>query len=147
MIRFFLAGIIQGSHQDDAVHDQSYRDRIRMVIEETFIDSSIYCPVEEHPDSVTYDDDLAHNVFHQHIELVREADVLIVYLPEASMGSGIEMWEAKQHGTFTVAITAMRANWVVRLFSDAICRSIEDFESYMRSGAFRESLEKFQKAS
>ncbi|NQT25840.1 hypothetical protein HQ585_10820 [candidate division KSB1 bacterium] len=144
MIRFFLAGIIQGSHQDNAVHDQSYRDRIRQVIEEAFIDSSVYCPVEEHPDSVTYDDNLAQKVFHRHIQLVREADVLIVFLPEASMGSGIEMWEAKQHHTFTVAITAMQANWVVRLFSNAICRSIEDFEAFMRSGAFNESLDRFQ---
>lgn len=144
MIRFFLGGIIQGSHQDDSVHDQSYRDRIRGVIEEAFIDSSIYCPVEEHPDSVTYDDDLAQKVFHRHIQLVREADVLIVYLPEASMGSGIEMWEAKQHHTFTITITSMRANWVVRLFSNAICRSIEDFESFVRSGALEDSLEGFR---
>lgn len=144
MIRFFLAGIIQGSLADDTVHDQSYRDRIRQVLEEAFIDCSIYCPVEEHPNSVSYDDALAQKVFHRHIQLVREADVLIAYLPEASMGSGIEMWEAKQHGTFTVTITSMRSNWVVRLFSDAICRSIEDFESFVRSGAFRESLEAFQ---
>lgn len=144
MIRFFLAGIIQGSLQDDTVHDQSYRDRIRRVLEEAFIDCSIYCPVEEHPNSVTYDDTIAHKVFHRHIQLVREADVLIVYLPEASMGSGIEMWEARQHHTFTVSITSMRANWVVRLFSDAICRSIEDFESFVRSGAFRDSFEEFR---
>ena len=143
MIRFFLGGIIQGSHQDDAVHDQSYRDRIRQLLEEAFIDSSVYCPVEEHPDSITYDDALAQKVFEQHIQLVREADVLIVYLPEASMGSGIEMWEAKKHHTFIVSITSMRANWVVRLCSDAICRSIEDFEAFVRSGAFAESLEGF----
>jgi len=146
MIRFFLGGIIQGSYQDDAVHDQTYRDRIRQVIEEAFVDSSVYCPVEEHPDSVTYDDLLAQTVFYQHVQLVREADVLIVYLPEASMGSGIEMWEAKQHHTFIVTITSMRANWVVRLCSDAICRSIEDFESFVRSGAFAESLERYQKS-
>jgi hypothetical protein len=132
--QFFLAGIIQGSFQDDGVHDQRYRERMKTILKGAFPDGSVYCPVENHPDSVNYSDQEAYKVFHHHLDLVRKSDALIVYLPEASMGSAIEMWEARRVGVPVVAVTPMAANWVVRLFSDAICETLEDFEAFVTQG-------------
>lgn len=132
--RFFLAGIIQGSARDDGVHDQRYRDRLRAILEEAFPGDFLYCPVENHPGSVQYADQDARRVFHHHLDLIRESDALIVYLPEASMGSAIEMWEAHHAGAAVIAITPMAANWVVRLFSDAVCETLDAFEAFVSEG-------------
>jgi hypothetical protein len=142
--RFFLAGIIQGSFQNDGVHDQCYRDRIKAILKQAFPESFIYCPVENHPDSITYSDQEAHRVFHHHLDLVRKSDVLIVYLPEASMGSAIEMWEAHHAGVPVISITPMTANWVVRLFSTAICETLDDFKAFVTQGKLNNLIRNFR---
>ena len=131
--RFFLAGIIQGSKRDLGVHDQEYRDQIRLILEDGFPGSDVYCPVENHPDSVHYDEAKAQKVFLEHVEKVRESHALVVYLPEASMGSAIEMWEAYHAKAVTVAISPMTTNWVVRILSDEVCGDIEDFRRLIES--------------
>jgi hypothetical protein len=131
---FFIAGIIQGSSQDDNVHDQNYRKSIRKLLENEFPLSRVYCPVENHPDSVQYNDANARSVFMGHIDQVRNADCVIVYLPQASMGSAIEMWEAHHYGTVVICISPMKTNWVVRLFSDAILNNLDEFGVFVQSG-------------
>ena len=37
-------------------------------------------------------------MFERHNDMCREVDVVIAFVPEASMGTAIEMWEAYQHG-------------------------------------------------
>lgn len=138
---FFLAGIIQGSYSDEAVFDQGYRQRIKTVLETRYPDASVYCPVEHHPDSVGYSDEKARAVFFHHLDLVRKSDAVIVFLPEASMGSAIEMWAAHEQHVPVISITTMKTNWVVRLLSDATCLSIEDFEDLVEKGQFDSLLE------
>jgi hypothetical protein len=138
--RFFLAGIIQGSKRGLEVFDQGYRERIKAVLSETFPDSLLVCPVEEHPRSVHYGDAKARSTFFENIAKAKQSDAVIVYLPEASMGSGIEMWEAHHHGVPVFSITPLTSNWVVRILSSAVFPDLEAFEVFVRSGGLRGSL-------
>lgn len=135
--RFFMAGIIQGSKTGDKVHEQDYRGAIRSILENTFRGSEVYCPVEHHPGSVHYSLDRAKSVFHGHLDFVKDAHGLIVFLPEASMGSAIEMWEAHHENTVVVTITPLDTNWVVRLLSDRICVDVEAFRDFVESGVLQ----------
>ena len=140
-MEIFLAGIIQGSERDNSIHDQSYRRRIRAVLKETFPEAVSYSPQEEHPDSVTYDDLKGNTIFFQIMSRVRDADLLVAYLPEASMGTAIEMWIAFNAGRKVVAITPMESNWCVKYLSHHVCANLEDFENFVRSGKLKSLLE------
>ena len=124
--RVFICGIIQGSHTGLDVHGQDYRTRIRRIVEEHMPSAEVYCPVTMHPESPGYGDEKAFKVFEESVEAARQSDLLIAYLPEASMGSAIEMWEARRAGVKIISITPLRENWVVRYASDLILDSIED---------------------
>ncbi|MCJ7811971.1 hypothetical protein MUP95_01455, partial [bacterium] len=94
--RIFIAGIIQGSKRGLDVHDQTYRYSIKSILKEEFPKSILFCPVENHPNSTLYDDKKAKDIFFNHLDVLRQSHGLIAYLPEASLGSSIEMWESYQ---------------------------------------------------
>lgn len=139
-MQIFLAGIIQGSELGTSVHDQRYRRRIRAVLREVFPESVIYSPAEEHPGSVSYEDEKGQKVFHEIMKKAAETDLLIAYLPEASMGTAIEMWIAFNHGKKVVAISPMKDNWCVKYLSHWMCSSLDDFEDFVRSGKLNSLL-------
>jgi len=60
--------------------------------------------------------------------------VLVAYLPEASMGTAIEMWEAYQHGAAVISISPLRTNWTVCFLSHAIYDDMEQFAAALQSG-------------
>lgn len=132
--KIFIAGIIQGSKQDLNIHDQTYRHVIKDILMKNLPNSHLFCPVENHPNSPSYDDKKSKAVFFKHIEILRQSHGMIVYLPEASLGCGIEMWESYQRKIVTVTVSPMITNWVVRLFSDKICETIDGFRDFVRSG-------------
>ncbi len=132
--RIFIAGIIQGSIKGKKIHSQDYRERIKQILARYFKDWEIYCPVANHPNSVEYTDEEAKKTFLYHVDLVKHSGLVVAYLPEASMGTAIEMWEAYKSGVPVWSITPMRENWVVRITSQKIFESIEEMESYLSSG-------------
>jgi nucleoside 2-deoxyribosyltransferase len=140
-MKIFLAGIIQGSELGTSIHDQGYRQRIRAVLEEAFPEAVVYSPQEEHPDSVMYPDNKGQQVFFEIMERAKRADLVIAYLPEASMGTAIEMWIAFRAGKTVVAITPMESNWCVKYLSHHVCPNLADFEHFVRSGELRSLLE------
>ncbi|MDP2897967.1 MAG: hypothetical protein Q8Q12_15640 [bacterium] len=140
-MKIFLAGIIQGSELGNSIHDQSYRKRIRAVLKEAFPDAVIYSPQEEHPNSVMYPDSKGQEVFREIMEKAGKTDLLIAYLPEASMGTAIEMWIAFNANRKVVAITPMGNNWCVKYLSHHVCENLEDFEDFARSGKLRSLLQ------
>ena len=136
-MRVFICGIIQGSISHLAVHEQSYRIRLRKMIETYLPDCEVYCPVSIHPESLGYDEAKALEVFEESVEAARQSRLLVAYLPEASMGSAIEMWEAKKAGVKVVTITALEHNWVVKLFSDIVVKTMDEFEELLKGSAIR----------
>ena len=133
-MRFFLAGIMQGSHAEALLHDQEYRARIKRSIEAHFPHADVYDPRAEHAESLDYDDATGRSVFFRHNLLCREIDVLLAFVPEASMGTAIEMWEAYQHGAAVVTISPLKHNWAVKFLSHALFEDIPEFEAALRNG-------------
>jgi hypothetical protein len=133
-MRFFLAGIMQGSHVEAELHDQEYRREITRLVREHFPGAEVYDPRAEHAESLGYDEDFGRSVFFRHNRMCRETDVLLCFVPEASMGTAIEMWEAHRHGAAVIAISPLRHNWAVKFLSHALYRDVAEFKAALRSG-------------
>jgi len=136
----FVAGIIQGSLRDRSIHAQSYRDRLVGLLRSAFPRAEVYCPIENYPNSLGFSDEVARATFFGLMERAEQADVLVAYAPEASMGTAIEMWQAHRAGRTVVAISPMSANWSVRFLSDVVLPDVEAFEEFVRSGGFARLL-------
>ena len=139
-LRIFIAGIMQGSLAAKALHDQGYRERISELLAEYFPEAEVYDPLARHRQSLEYNRSTGQQVFWGHNLICRHVDVLIAYLPEASMGTAIEMWEAFRHGAVVLTISPLHRNWVVRFLSHAVFADLEEFAGAVRSGALREIL-------
>ncbi len=133
-MRIFLAGIIQGSHRGGEVHDQGYRERLKALLRQHFPTAELLCPVELHPTAGDYDLDGQRLAFLSLVHTASQADVIVAYLPEASLGTAIELWEGYHHGRAVVVITPMRENWVINLLADVVVPSLEAFEQLVVDG-------------
>jgi len=130
-MKVFLAGIIQGSRGGFEVHAQDYRQAITEILHDRFPDLEIFDPCERHPNSIDYDDEKARATFLQHLEIIEEADLLIAFLPSASMGTAIEMWRAYEFRVPIISISPLTTNWTIRLLSDRNFETIDDFRAFI----------------
>jgi hypothetical protein len=133
-MRFFLAGIMQGSHVGELLHSQDYRARLKSLLAQAFPGSSVYDPLADHRESLSYHDAKAREVFLHHNRLCREVDAVIAYVPEATMGTAIEMWEAFQAGRAVIAVSPLVHNWAVKFCSHVIYPDWEAFEAGLVRG-------------
>jgi len=131
--RVFIAGIIQGSCRGKGVWRQDYRSRLKEVLAKAFPHWEIYCPVENHPESVEYTDQEARDTFMYHLDLVKGSSLLVAYLPSASMGTAVEMWEAYREGIPIWTVTPMLENWVIRITSTRIFPTLEALEEFLKA--------------
>ena len=126
---------MQGSHSGHSLHDQGYRVHLKSLIESQCEGAHVYDPLAEHQDSVAYDHERGEEVFFHHNRLCRQVDVVVAFVPQASMGTAIEMWEPREHGgAAVIAISPLQHNWTVRFCSHATYPSIESFEAALRRG-------------
>lgn len=137
-MRFFIAGIMQGSRQDDDICDQDYRTPIRDIISLKYPEAEVVCPMELYPDSVGYAYEEGKVTFLDLAHRAAEADVLVAYLPEASMGTAIEMWQAHGAGAHILTISPMVDNWVIKFLSDRVFATMEEFEQFIASNGLAE---------
>ena len=140
-MRFFLAGIMQGSHVGPVLHEQDYRRRIVDLLAVYFPEAEVYDPRSHHAQSIVYDEATGRRVFFRHNRMCREVDVLLAFLPEASMGTAIEMWEAYRHGTVVITISPMVHNWAVRFLSHARYADVEQFEAALADGRLARTIQ------
>ncbi|MHB8971179.1 MAG: hypothetical protein ACYC3X_17555 [Pirellulaceae bacterium] len=133
-MQFFLAGIMQGSHLGEVLHHQGYRARLRQLLVAHFPTANVYDPLADHQNSLDYDDVRGRAVFEQHNAMCREVDVVIAFVPEASMGTAIEMWEAYRHGRIVVAISPLVHNWVIRFCCHRVFQDLESFAAALEAG-------------
>ena len=59
---------------------------------------------------------------------------MLAFVPEASMGTAIEMWEAHQHGRAVITISPMKHNWAVKFLSHELYADLDEFETAIRNG-------------
>lgn len=124
-LQIFIAGIMQGSRQDHLIDAQHYRARIAEALARRVPDVRIIDPYALHPDSVNYGAEQVRETFESMTAMAGDADLVIAYLPEASMGTAIEMWTAHKSNKSVIAVTQLRHNWVVRLTANEILPDLE----------------------
>jgi hypothetical protein len=139
-MKIFLAGIMQGSHVGSVLHNQEYRGRIKRLLAEHLPHAEIYDPLSDHSNSLDYDDELGRRVFFHHNQLCGQVDVVVAIVPEASMGTAIEMWEAHRHGRIVVTISPLVHNWTVKFLSHVLYRGEEELAEALASGRLAAKL-------
>ncbi|MDO4628633.1 MAG: hypothetical protein Q4C70_05580 [Planctomycetia bacterium] len=144
-MRIFLAGIMQGSFIEMKLHSQEYRTRLKELLECCIPDAEVYDPFANHQNSVNYTDEVGKRVFLGHNYLCREMDVILAFVPEASMGTAIEMWEGNQNGAVVVTVTPLQTNWAVKFLSHRLYDSIDALEMDVRSGEFAQFVTETRK--
>ena len=133
---------MQGSRTDVGIHDQSYRVAVRAAIRARFPEAEIIDPIELHPDSgLSYGPEEARRAMLELAAEAARADVLIAYLPEASMGTAVEMWQAYRAGRPILTISPLGENWVVKFLSTRVFPSLGAFESFVAEGELEKLLE------
>ncbi len=133
-MKIFLAGIMQGSHRDPVLHGQDYRSRLKRLLALHLPEADVYDPLANHGDSISYEDGKGRDVFFRHNRMCREVDVVLAYVPEASMGTAIEIWEAHQSRRAVIAISPLAHNWAVKFCSHAVYPDLEAFEAALADG-------------
>lgn len=137
-MNIFLAGIIQGSLTEPEIHSQDWRTPIREALRLHCPRGDVYCHYQAHPNSIAYElPDIVATLEDGNAKAAG-SDVVICWLPSASMGTGLEMYLAHKAGAVVVAITPMAANWVVRAYSDRILPDLDAFEAFLAAGELEE---------
>ena len=145
-MRVFIAGIMQGSIVEKSLHGQDYREEIRAIVQRALPDAEIYDPRGAHKNSLNYSLESGKETFLRHNRMcAEEVDLLIAYLPEASMGTAIEMWEAWKNGAFVISISPMTRNWAVKFLSQKIYPDLAAFTEAAQSGELSKILAAHQK--
>jgi len=132
MKTIFIAGIIQGSKKGKVLHSQDYRKNLKRILNRYFPEAKVIDPVAVHPESVYYTYETGKRVFHKSIKEALSSDLFIAYLPEASMGTAIEMWECHKKKIPIWTISPLKENWVVKFLSKKVFSSLKELESYLK---------------
>ena len=131
-MKVFLAGIIQGSLVEAEIHRQDWRRPIQAALAKVE-GAEVYCHYTRHPNSITYEQPQICETLAEGNRLAGACDVLIAYVPSASMGTAIEMYEAHRGGAVVLTVSPMAANWVIRAYSDRIFPDVAALETSMTS--------------
>ncbi|UCC63020.1 MAG: hypothetical protein JSV36_20135 [Anaerolineae bacterium] len=133
-MRVYIGGVMQGSRQDKAIEDQGYRRALTRTVRAQHPAAEIIDPQALFPNSPAYDDERARQVFFGLVEAAAGADVVIAYLPEASMGTAMEMVRAYDAGTPVVSISPMGTNWFIRFLSRRVFPTLGAFGEWVEEG-------------
>jgi hypothetical protein len=139
-MKIFLAGIMQGSIAEAKIHSQDWREPIKQAFARHVAEAEVYCHYSRHRGSIAYEMPDIRRVLEDGIERAAECDVLVAFLPSASMGTAIEMYRASQRGAVVLTISPMAANWVIRCYSDRIFPDVEAFEKFLADGELRKLI-------
>jgi hypothetical protein len=146
-MKIFFAGIIQGSKQGEYIHSQNYRDEVKSFLISHCPGCEVFDPVDGHEESVYYNDDRAREVFFGHLGIVQSCDLLIAFLPEASMGTAIEMFEAYTNDIPILTISPMTSNWVVRLLSYRNFETVSALEKFVTDNDIAVVIDEYREAT
>ncbi|HTP08509.1 MAG TPA: MoaD/ThiS family protein [Anaerolineae bacterium] len=138
--RVFIGGIMQGSRRENVIDAQDYRHIIGQCLRSHLPNVEVIDPFELHPNSVAYDTDEARRTLIALAQTAGQSDAAVVYVPEASMGTALEMWEAYRDGKPIFAISPLVYNWVIRCLATRVFADLEEFCAFVASGDFERSL-------
>ena len=139
-MNIFLAGIIQGSIAEPRIHSQDWREPIKQAIVRHVPGAEVYCHYTQHPNSIAYGLDEIKATLADGLARAGACDVLVAYVPSASMGTAIEIYQAARGGAVVLTISPMTANWVLRGYSDRLFTTVEEFEAFLAASGLTELL-------
>ena len=131
-MKIYLSGVMQGSIKGHGIQEQGYRQIITDAIRVMNPDVKIFDPFSAFPNSVEFDDARAKEVLFYMADEAASSDVVIAFLPEASMGTGLEMIRAYDNGKVVISITSLKQNWFIKSVSKIVFSSLDDFCSWVR---------------
>jgi hypothetical protein len=134
MVRVFIAGIMQGSRCDGDINTQSYRREIAQIVRHHVPGVEVLDPFALHHDSTSYSPERAKRTLLELAALAGQVDVLVAYVPSATMGTAIEMWSAYQNGVRVYTISPLAGNWVVHSLSERVFPDISAFAAFVADG-------------
>ena len=140
-MKIFLAGIIQGSLVEADIHDQNWREPIKRALAAHVPDADVYCHYSHHPNSITYGIEDIRRTLAEGNRRAGECDLLVAYVPSASMGTAVEMHEACRGGAVVLTVTPLAANWVIRATSNEVFPDVDAFERYLASGGLDKAMQ------
>ncbi|CAJ1361330.1 unnamed protein product [Effrenium voratum] len=118
---------------------QNYRQQISDVIRKADPEAVIVDPLEvvqqkaarenSNLDGLNSSTGAVREAFLEVVGLVQTCDVIVSHLPEASMGSAVELWEARKHQLTVLTISPMKDNWTIRSVTDHNFADLADFEA------------------
>jgi len=141
-VRVFLAGIIQGSHQEAAIHGQGWRREVAALLARHAPEVEVVDHFARHPEGIRYDLAGIRATLAEGNAACAGSDAVICWLPEASMGTAIEMFLAREAGRLVIAVTPMAANWVIRAYTDRVFRDLAALEAWLRDGGLTNDLDR-----
>jgi len=133
-MRVFISGIMQGSRLEQGIASQDYRAQLTRLLREHVDGVDIFDPFARHPESVSYDPETGRRTLLELVDEAGRADVLVAFVPEASMGTALEMWQAHQRRRPVFTISPLRENWVVRFLSTRVFETYDQFAEFVASG-------------
>jgi len=131
-MKIYIAGVMQGSEQGKGIQGQGYRQVISEALKTNHSEAEIYDPYLNFPDSVEYGDQRARQTLFLLADEASSADLIIAYLPEASMGTALEMVRAFDNGVPIVTISPMAKNWFINALSAKVFPTLKAFCDWAR---------------
>ncbi len=132
-MRVFIAGVMQASLHGKGIVDQAYRNAIGDALLAKWPELDVVDPLVLHPNSVEYDDEAARETLFALVTLASSCDLVIAYVPQASMGTALEMNAAYERGVPVIAISPLRENWVIRALSTRVFPDLPAFAAFLDS--------------
>lgn len=148
--RYFLSGVMQGRKADGAGVEGTVSQDYRQVMKDAILAADATAIVVEpwdlvgalcaelYPEGTAQgnmfrDDAHVQRAFGICVDAAAAADVVVSYLPEASMGSAVEIHAAKLAGKTIIAVApgSMAANWVVRSYSDRVVPGLDELRAHL----------------
>ncbi|MBN1953411.1 MAG: hypothetical protein JW900_00035 [Anaerolineae bacterium] len=133
-MKVFIAGVMQGTRPGKKIAAQDYRDHIAHLLRRHLDPVEILDPNQLHPEGEQYGREKAMQTFVEMCELASQADCLIAYLPEASMGTAVEMWQAYRAGVPVYTISPLSDNWTVFALSTVVLPDLGSFADFVAAG-------------
>lgn len=131
---------MQGSRREKGITAQDYRAQLTQLFARHLDGVEIVDPYALHPNSVEYTFEEGRRTLLSLAQAAGQADAVVAYLPEASMGTALEIWQAYQHRRKIFTISPLGENWVVKFLSTRVFARYEDFERFVASGEFQRAM-------
>jgi hypothetical protein len=141
-MRIFLAGIIQGGLPGTSIHPQTYRDDLRQILDTVVPDAQLIEPHGENPDRLGWSQERQRAMFFDYVAKAGTADLLVAWLPEPSMGTAIEMYEAHRAGVPVLAVTPLQHTWAVFSTATQCFPDLSSLAAFVRGTEFRALIDR-----